>query len=61
MTKEYMEKDGTFSPATTLHQEIEQFKRLQRTYPDLSDDEYAHRLVTSKKQIVKMRRIIGEG
>lgn len=60
MTKEYMEEDGTFSPATSLHQEIEQFKRLQETYPGLTDEEYAHRLVTTKKQITKIRKIIGE-
>lgn len=59
MTREYMEKDGTFSPATTLHQELEQFKRLSSQYPDLTDEEYAHRLVTTKKQIGKMRKIIG--
>lgn len=60
MTKEYMEKDGTFSPATGLNQEIQQFRRLKAEYPDLDDKEYAHRLVTTEKQIQKMRKILGE-
>jgi len=60
MTKEYLEPDGTFSPSTGLTHELGQFQRLTQQFPGLPDDEMAHRLATTKKQIRKMRKLMGD-
>jgi hypothetical protein len=59
MTKEYLTKTGTFADSTILGKEITQFKRLLAEHPNLTDEEYAHRLVTSPKQVQKLRNLIG--
>ena len=56
--REYLEPDGTFSPATSLAQEIDQLRRLKLAYPDLDDSELAHRMTTTVKQVRRMTKLL---
>lgn len=44
----------------TVEEDLKQFKRLRAAYPDLPDEELAHRLVMSKKQLQRVRKFLGE-
>lgn len=44
----------------TVEEDLKQFKRLRAAFPDLSDEELAHRLVMSKKQLKRVRKFLGE-
>jgi hypothetical protein len=59
MMREYTEPDGTFSMSTQLGQEMNQYRKLLSAHPGLSDDEMAHRMTTTVKQIGKIRKLLG--
>ena len=44
----------------TVEEDLKQFKRLRAAHPDLDDEELAHRLVMSKKQLQRVRKFLGE-
>lgn len=58
--KEYVNPDGTFDSSTMLGHELSQLSRLRAVYPNLSTEELAHRMTTTKKQVVKMLKMLGE-
>lgn len=58
MTREYLDEEGRFEDATILDRELTQLRKLISTYPELDDTELAHRMSTSKRQVVKMRKLI---
>lgn len=44
----------------SVEEDLKQFKRLRVAYPDLTDEDLAHRLVMSKKQLQRVRKFLGE-
>ena len=44
----------------SVEEDLKQFKRLRAAYPDLTDDDLAHRLVMSRKQLQRVRKFLGE-
>lgn len=57
MVKEYIEPDGTFSPATTIGHESVQLQKLLNS--GVTDDkELAHRMATTVKAVRKMRKFL---
>ncbi len=46
--------------SNSVEADINQFRRLRETYPDLSDSDLAHRLVMTKKQLARVRKLLGE-
>lgn len=44
----------------SVEDDLKQFKRLRAAYPELEDEELAHRLVMSKKQLQRVRKFLGE-
>lgn len=37
---------------------VQQFSALRAKFPDLSDEEYAHRMVATKRDIKKFKRLL---
>jgi len=44
----------------SVEEDLKQFKRLRAAYPDIEDEELAHRLVMSKKQLQRVRKFLGD-
>jgi CRISPR/Cas system-associated protein endoribonuclease Cas2 len=44
----------------SVEEDLKQFKRLRETYPDLSNQELAHRIVMTEKQLQRVRKLLGE-
>jgi transcriptional antiterminator len=56
--REYIEPDGTFSPATQLNHELIQLSKLVVLYPDLTIKELAHRMTATERQVIKMLKLL---
>lgn len=56
MTREYISPDGRVELPSEIGRELEQLKRLLPL--GLSDDELAHRLVVSKRELKKMKKAL---
>jgi len=44
----------------SIDEDLKQFKRLRAAFPNLTDEDLAHRLVMSKKQLRNVRKLLGE-
>lgn len=44
----------------SVEEDLAQFKRLRAAYPNLTDEELAHRLVMTPKQLARVRKFLGE-
>jgi DNA-binding transcriptional regulator WhiA len=44
----------------SVEEDLKQFKRLRIAFPDLTDEELAHRLAMPMKQLRKVRKLLGE-
>jgi hypothetical protein len=44
----------------SIEADLQQLKKLLTAFPNLSEDELAHRLVWTKPQLRKVRKLLGE-
>ena len=54
--KEYMEAQLRNSIA----EDLAQFTRLKQAYPELTDEELAHRMAMPEKQLKKVKKLLGD-
>ena len=54
--RDKIERDENF--ASDLLSILTQYTKLRAAYPDLSDDEMAHRLVLTKRQAVRIHKLL---